>query len=64
LTTNNVLNVRQDPTVEAPIVGSLLPDVVVKRTGQEQITGSSLWVQIETPAGDFWVDDTFLTAVS
>jgi hypothetical protein len=61
---DDTLNVRQDPTVEAPIVGSLLPNVVVKRTGEEQITGSSLWVQIETPAGDFWVNDMFLTAVS
>lgn len=61
---DDVLNVRQDPTVEAPIIGTLLPNVVVKRTGQEQITGSSLWRQIETPAGDFWVNDTFLAAVS
>lgn len=61
---DDVLNVRQDPTVEAPIIGSLLPDVVVTRTGQEQVTGSSLWVQIETPNGDFWVNDNFLTAIS
>ena len=61
---DDVLNVRQDPTVEAPIIGSLLPDLVVKLTGQEQITGSSLWVQIETPAGEFWVNDMFLIAVS
>jgi hypothetical protein len=60
---DDVLNVRQDPTVEAPIVGMLLPGVVVERTGQQEITGSSLWVQVETPVGGFWVNSWFLAAV-
>ena len=61
---DDVLNVRQDPTVEAPIVGMLLPGVVVERTGMEEIVGSSLWVQIETSVGGFWVNDQFLAALS
>lgn len=60
---DDLLNVRQDPTVEAQIVGRLLPGVVVVRTGQQEIVGSSLWAQIETPAGDFWVNDNFLAVV-
>jgi hypothetical protein len=41
----------------------LLPGVVVERTGQEEIVGSSVWAQIETPLGGFWVNDRFLAAV-
>jgi spore germination protein GerM len=63
VTDDDVLNVRQDPTVEAPIVGMLLPGAVVIRTGAEEITGSSLWVQIETPVGGFWVNSWYLTPV-
>jgi predicted small lipoprotein YifL len=63
VTADDVLNVRQDPTVEAPIVGMLLPGAVVIRTGAEEITGSSLWVQIETPIGGFWVNSWYLTPV-
>jgi len=59
---DDVLNVRQDPGVAAPIVGMLLPGVVVAKTGLEQIVGSSLWVQVETPLGGFWVNDRFLAA--
>lgn len=60
---DDVLNVRQDPGVAAPIVGMLLPGVIVEKTGLEEIVGSSLWVQIETPLGGFWVNDRFLAAV-
>lgn len=60
---DDVLNVRQDPGVSAPIVGMLLPGVVVERTGLEQIVGSSLWVQVGTPVGGFWVNSRFLAAV-
>jgi hypothetical protein len=60
---NDVLNVRQDPTTEAPIVGMLVPGVSVIRTGQDQNTDSSVWVQIETPLGGFWVNEWFLTPV-
>ena len=60
---DDVLNVRQDPTAASPIVGMLLPGVVVERTGPEEITGSSVWAQIETPRGSFWVNDRFLSAV-
>ncbi len=59
---DDVLNVRQDPGVQAPIVGMLLPGVIVERTGQEAIVGSSIWVQIETPVGGFWVNERFLAA--
>jgi hypothetical protein len=60
---DDVLNVRQDPNAAAPIVGMLLPGVVVERTGQEEISGSSVWAQIETPFGAFWVNSRFLAAV-
>ncbi len=60
---DDVLNVRQDPTAASPIVGMLLPGVVVERTGPEEITGSSIWAQIETPRGSFWVNARFLAAV-
>ena len=60
---DDVLNVRQDPGVQAPIVGMLLPGVVVAKTGLEQIVGSSLWVQVETPLGGYWVNSRFLAAV-
>ena len=60
---DDVLNVRQDPHSGAPIVGMLIPGVVVERTGQEDVSGSSVWVQIETPFGGFWVNDRFLAAV-
>jgi len=61
VTHDDVLNVRQDPTTAAPIVGMLLPGVTVIRTGQEEITDSSAWVQIETPLGGFWVNEWYLT---
>ncbi len=60
---DDVLNVRQDPGVTAPIVGMLVPGAVVERTGPEEIIGSSVWAQIETPVGAFWVNDRFLAAV-
>lgn len=59
---DDVLNVRQDPTVEAPIVGMLVPGTVVARTGLEEIVGSSVWAQIETPIGRFWVNERFLAS--
>lgn len=60
---DDILNVRQDPTVQAPIVGMLMPGVVVVRTGLQEVTGSSVWEQIETPLGQFWVNGRFLAAV-
>ncbi len=60
---DDVLNVRQDPTVQSPIVGMLVPGVVVVRTGLQEVTGSSIWEQIETPLGPFWVNGRFLAAV-
>jgi predicted small lipoprotein YifL len=59
---DDVLNVRQDPTHLSPIVGMLLPGVIVERLGPEEIGGSSVWAQIETPFGGFWVNDRFLAA--
>jgi hypothetical protein len=60
---DDVLNVRRDPTAGAPVVGMLLPGVVVKRTGPEQVSGSSVWAEIETPTGGFWVNSWYLAAV-
>ncbi|MDH5373771.1 MAG: GerMN domain-containing protein [Acidimicrobiia bacterium] len=60
---DDVLNVRQDPNASSPIVGMLLSGVVVERTGFDEITGSSVWAQIETPVGAFWVNDRYLAAL-
>ncbi|MCP3973959.1 MAG: SH3 domain-containing protein [bacterium] len=60
---DDVLNVREDPTTASPIIGMLVPGVTVIRSGQVETTGSSLWVLIETPIGEFWVNDWFLTPV-
>ncbi len=60
VTADDVLNVREDPGVTAPIIGMLLPGVVVERTGQEEMVGSTRWVQVETPVGGFWVSAWFL----
>jgi len=57
---DDVLNVREDPGITAPIIGKLLPGVVVERIGQEETVGSTRWVQVETPVGGFWVSDWFL----
>ena len=62
VTEDDVLNVRQDPHAGAPLVGMLLPGVVVERTGLDDRTGSSVWVQVETPSGGFWVNERFLAA--
>lgn len=60
---SDVLNVRLNPGVSSPIVGTLLPGVIVQRTGNTEIAGSSEWVQVKTPAGNHWVVDRFLAAV-
>ena len=63
VTSDDVLNVRRQPSADAEIVGMLEPGVVVRRTGAEQVTGSSIWVEIDTPAGSHWVNSWFLAAV-
>jgi spore germination protein GerM len=60
---DDVLNVREDPGVSAPIVGMMAPGVIVEKTGLDQVVGSSIWEQIVTPLGDFWVNGRFLGAV-
>ena len=60
---DDVLNVRQDPDVASPIVGMLVPGVTVIRTGQLATTDTSVWAQLETPLGEFWVNSWFLTPV-
>jgi len=60
---DDVLNVREDPGVEAPIVGMLVPGVIVAKTGLSQVVGSSVWDQVATPLGNGWVNGRFLGAV-
>jgi len=60
---DDVLNVREDPGVQAPIIGMLLPGTIIEKTGLQQVVGSSIWEQIATPLGDFWVNGRFLGAV-
>jgi hypothetical protein len=60
---DDVLNVRVDPDVAAPIVGMLPPGSVVVLTGEQAATGPSVWVGIETPRGAFWVNSWYLTPV-
>jgi predicted small lipoprotein YifL len=60
---DDVLNVRLDPDVQAPIVGMLPPGTAVILAGQEAVDESTVWVTIETPLGAFWVSSWFLTPV-
>ena len=60
VTADDVLNAREDPGTTAPIVGMLLPGVVVERIGQEEAVGSTNWVQVETPLGGLWVSEWYL----
>ncbi len=63
VTEDDVLNVRVAPGTGSAIIGSLAPGVVVELTGLEQVEGSSVWVQVETPVGQFWLNRHFLAAV-
>jgi spore germination protein GerM len=60
---DDVLNVREDPGVSAPVVGMMAPGVIVEKTGLQEVVGSSIWEQIVTPLGDFWANGRFLGAV-
>lgn len=60
---DDVLNVREDPGVQAPIIGMLLPGAIVEKTGLQEVVGSSIWEQIVVPFGEFWVNGRFLGAV-
>ena len=60
---DDVLNVREDPGVSAPVVGMMAPGVIVEKTGLDQVVGSSVWEQIATTLGDYWVNGRFLGAV-
>ncbi len=63
VTEADVLNVRVAPGTGSAIIGMLAPGVVVELIGLEQIEGSSVWVQVETPIGQFWLNSHFLAAV-
>ncbi len=57
------LNVRSAAGVGNPVLGKLLPGVVVRRTGDHAVSGTSTWAEVATPAGDGWVNEVFLAAV-
>ncbi len=46
-----------------PSSGCWSPGVIVEKTGLTQVVGSSVWEQIVTPLGDYWVNGRFLGAV-
>jgi uncharacterized protein YraI len=51
------LNVRTEPTVQAPVVRILPFETEVKLTGDQQMSEGLLWVKVE-PAG--WVQARYL----
>lgn len=59
----DVLNVRRQPSASAAVVTRLDPDATgIEVIGEGQsVAGGSLWLPIETSAGDGWVNSTFLT---
>ncbi|MDH4119458.1 MAG: GerMN domain-containing protein [Acidimicrobiia bacterium] len=63
VTSNDVLNVRSDAGVANPIIGSLLPGVIVETTPETRTVSGSVWQVVETPAGPGWVNARFLASV-
>jgi len=60
---NDTLNVRRQPSVNAAVIAELPADatgIQVIAEG-EAILGNSLWLPVETAAGDGWVNSRFLT---
>jgi hypothetical protein len=60
---NDTLNVRRQPNANAAIVTRLPSDATgIEVIGEgETIRGGSLWLPVETNAGDGWVNSRFLT---
>ena len=63
VTDDDTLNVRTGAGVENPVIGEIVPGAVVHRLGETAVVGSSLWAEIDTPAGAGWVNATYLGAV-
>jgi hypothetical protein len=60
---DDVLNVRSEPGVDSPKLGSLAPnDRDVEITGEGQVVDPSLWVPIQADGLSGWVNSRFLTA--
>ncbi len=60
---NDTLNVRRQPGVNAAVIAELAADatgIQVIDEG-ETLLGNSLWLPVETAAGDGWVNSRFLT---
>lgn len=60
---NDTLNVRRQPSANAAVVTRLPADATgIAVIGEgETIRGGSLWLPVETSAGDGWVNSRFLT---
>lgn len=60
---DDVLNVRRRPDPDSAVVAQLLPGTTGIRVIDEGRTlrGGSLWLPVETAAGDGWVNSRFLT---
>ncbi len=58
---DDLLNVRRGPGADRTIMGRLRPGTRAPSTGREQPVGSSTWVELRTPAGQGWVNGTYLT---
>lgn len=60
---NDTLNVRRQPSANAAVITELPADATgIQVIGEgEAIRGGSLWLPVETDAGDGWVNSHFLT---
>jgi len=58
---DDVLNVRENPTVKSSIVQQLRPNETgVRRTGREQRNGRTTWVELDFGGYKGWVNGKFL----
>lgn len=58
----DTLNVRRQPNANAAVVTQLPGGAAVQVIGEGQsVRGGSLWLPVETAAGDGWVNSRFLT---
>lgn len=59
----DVLNIRSSPDPGSPVVGTFSATATtVMRTGLSAASGSSLWVEVQNPAGGTgWVNSRYLT---
>lgn len=60
---DDTLNVRTGAGVDHDIIGMVVPGAVLHRLGATEVVGSSVWAEVDSPAGPGWVNATYLAAV-